>query len=293
MAGYWEGFTEKELGFYLRNNEEEKGSEGMREGSKLLGRRQKSSRGKAKSAERAEGMTIPEEARLCTEVREDVQPASEESDDQKTVISGTSQPVCLKVIDGNAYELVEKDPRTVSPETLEVFQARQKMLEEQNKRKKEMLAKVLDDRRKQTTEEAKRLKNIQDELHKLDLILSNDVGILRNQIESASIEFGEAQKRYNKAEKEYLEAKSTLFSKLERKEMLTKHLCTIIEQNEMRKAQKLSELMEKLRINENGAKYDSNAVIISPYYESALKEEESGNVNSGYETQQPAKVNTS
>jgi len=43
-----------------------------------------------------------------------------------------------------------------------------------------------------------------------------------------------------------LDAKQILFAKLERKELLTKHLCTIIEQNEMRKAQKLSELMAKL-----------------------------------------------
>lgn len=105
-------------------------------------------------------------------------------------------------------------------------------------------------RKRQTSEEAKRLQNIQEELHKLDLLLSNDVGILRNQIEDASLEFVEAQKRYNKAEKEFLEAKHTLFTKLEKKELLTRHLCTIIEQSEMRKAQKLSELMEKLKINE-------------------------------------------
>ena len=54
------------------------------------------------------------------------------------------------------------------------------------------------------------------------------------------------RKRYDRAEKEFLEAKMLFFTKLERKELLTHHLCTIIEQNEMRKAQKLSELMEKL-----------------------------------------------
>ena len=56
------------------------------------------------------------------------------------------------------------------------------------------------------------------------------------------------RKRYNKAEKEFLDAKLLLFGKLERKEMLTEHLCTIIEQNEIRKARKLSELMDKLDI---------------------------------------------
>lgn len=57
------------------------------------------------------------------------------------------------------------------------------------------------------------------------------------------------RKRYNRAEKEFLEAKLCLFGKLERKELLTEHLCTIIEQNEMRKARKLSELMDKLELS--------------------------------------------
>lgn len=56
------------------------------------------------------------------------------------------------------------------------------------------------------------------------------------------------RKRYDRAEKEFLDAKLLLYKKLERKELLTHHLCTIIEQNEMRKAKKLSELMEKLEM---------------------------------------------
>jgi hypothetical protein len=48
-------------------------------------------------------------------------------------------------------------------------------------------------RKKQTTAEASRLQQIQDELQKLDMLLSNDVNILRNQIEVASQEFMEAQ----------------------------------------------------------------------------------------------------
>jgi RAB6-interacting golgin len=55
------------------------------------------------------------------------------------------------------------------------------------------------------------------------------------------------RKRYNKAEKEFLDAKLHLFERLERKDLLTEHLCTIIEQNEMRKARKLSELMNRLQ----------------------------------------------
>jgi len=49
------------------------------------------------------------------------------------------------------------------------------------------------DRKRQTTAEASRLQQIQDELQKLDALLSSDVSILRDQIEVASHEFMEAQ----------------------------------------------------------------------------------------------------
>ncbi|XP_034254236.1 RAB6-interacting golgin [Thrips palmi] len=130
------------------------------------------------------------------------------------------------------------------------FRAKHRLMEEQNRARKVFLAKALEDRKKQTHAEQLRLGMIQEELQKLDQRLSCDVSIIRNQIEAASVEFMEAQKRYDRAEKEFLEAKLHLYTKLERKELLTHHLCTIIEQNEMRKAQKLSELMEKLQMPE-------------------------------------------
>lgn len=54
------------------------------------------------------------------------------------------------------------------------------------------------------------------------------------------------RKRYTKAEREFVEAKQLLFSKKERKDLLTEHLCTIIEQNELRKAHRLTDLMVQL-----------------------------------------------
>uniref|UniRef100_A0A1B6LGX1 RAB6-interacting golgin n=1 Tax=Graphocephala atropunctata TaxID=36148 RepID=A0A1B6LGX1_9HEMI len=132
--------------------------------------------------------------------------------------------------------------------SLEDFEKRQKMIKEQNRQRKELLKKALEDRTKKTHEEARRLSQIEEELKKLDLQLSNDVSVLRNQIEVASLEFMEAQKRFDRAEKEYLDAKLALFTKKERKELLTGHLCTIIEQNELRKAKKLSDLMDKLQL---------------------------------------------
>ncbi|KAK3918739.1 RAB6-interacting golgin [Frankliniella fusca] len=141
---------------------------------------------------------------------------------------------------------------TTAAINLNDFRAKHRLMEEQNRARKVFLAKALEDRKKQTHAEQQRLSMIQEELQKLDQRLSCDVSIIRNQIEAASLEFMEAQKRYDRAEKEFLDAKLLLYTKLERKELLTHHLCTIIEQNEMRKAQKLSELMEKLEMPDSG-----------------------------------------
>lgn len=56
------------------------------------------------------------------------------------------------------------------------------------------------------------------------------------------------RKRYDKAETEYVAAKLDLQKKTEIKEQLTEHLCTIIQQNELRKAKKLEELMQQLEV---------------------------------------------
>lgn len=76
---------------------------------------------------------------------------------------------------------------------LNELQTRQKLMEEQNKKRKELLAKALADRTKRTQEEAQRLNEIQVELKKLDATLSNDVKILRKQIDIASVDYMEAQ----------------------------------------------------------------------------------------------------
>lgn len=54
------------------------------------------------------------------------------------------------------------------------------------------------------------------------------------------------RKRLEKAEAEYVAAKLDLHKKTEVKEQLTEHLCAIIQQNELRKARKLEELMLQL-----------------------------------------------
>lgn len=57
------------------------------------------------------------------------------------------------------------------------------------------------------------------------------------------------RKRFERAEAEYVAAKLSLHRHTEVKEQLTEHLCTIIQQNELRKAAKLDELMQQLELN--------------------------------------------
>lgn len=49
-----------------------------------------------------------------------------------------------------------------------------------------------------------------------------------------------------KIEAQFLRAKLDLHNASEKKELLTEHLCTVIAHNEDRKAQKLTELMQKV-----------------------------------------------
>merc|ERR1719347_212023 len=139
--------------------------------------------------------------------------------------------------------------QTSHPETnSRYFRRSKKIIEEQNRKRKEMLAKVISERQKKTATETRKLEIVQHELQKIDLLLNTDVQYLRDSIEQASYEFMRAQKRYDDAEKEFVDAKMNLYGVMERKELLTDHLCSIIEQNEMRKAKRLNELMEELEL---------------------------------------------
>ena len=57
-----------------------------------------------------------------------------------------------------------------------------------------------------------------------------------------------ARKRYNTAEAEFVASKLHLHRCQEQKELLTEHLFTIIQQNEVRKARKIAELMGQLEM---------------------------------------------
>ncbi|XP_050352006.1 RAB6-interacting golgin [Nymphalis io] len=136
---------------------------------------------------------------------------------------------------------------------LEELQLKQKLMEEQNKKRKEMLAKALADRTKQTEEEVVKLEKIKKELQILDGQFSQDVAVLRKKIDQACISYSDAEKHYLRVEKEFLQAKINLQKEKEKKELLTEHLCALITHNETRKAQKLETLMLELASDRNSA----------------------------------------
>ncbi|XP_040263962.1 RAB6-interacting golgin [Bufo bufo] len=153
-------------------------------------------------------------------------------------------------------ELSKKEVELKEKSCLKQLQLKQRLMEEKNKRKKAILAKAIAERSKRTQAEAVKLNRIQKQLQALDEIVSTDIGILRNRIEQACMEFSQAKKRYDRAESEYVAAKLDLYKKTQVKEQLTEHLCTIIQQNELRKAKKLEELMQQLEVEADEERLD-------------------------------------
>lgn len=143
--------------------------------------------------------------------------------------------------------------------SLKDFEQQRKLMQEQNRQKRDMLQKVIEQHTQKTAAEANKLQEIKSELGKLDSELASDVAILRKQIDAASLHFSNVEKNYLNIENLFLKAKVELHQALERKEMLTEHLCTIISHNEERKAKRLSELMEKVGLSLNGD-YDDSSI---------------------------------
>lgn len=161
-------------------------------------------------------------------------------------------------------ELNEEEALNRELNQIQKFQHQQKLIEEKNKQTKNLLAQAIKERRARAESEAHLLTDLQKELSRLDTLLTTDVSIIRDKIETASLEYTESQKRYEKAEKEFVNAKMELFRRAETKEKLTEHLYTIIYQNEMRKAQKLSELMEMLELTTAGEEVECILPAIPP-----------------------------
>nr|XP_033815798.1 RAB6-interacting golgin isoform X1 [Geotrypetes seraphini] len=170
---------------------------------------------------------------------------SESQDQEVTSEGGSSGKRKQQVMLFTASE----DLRRKEKSRLDQLQLEQKLMEEKNKRKKALLSKAIAERSKKTQAEAVKLKRVQKELQALDDLVSTDIGILRNRIDQACMDYNYAKKRFDKAEVEYIAAKLDLHRKTEVKEQLTEHLYTIIQQNELRKAKKLEQLMHQLDVD--------------------------------------------
>ncbi|KAM8930699.1 RAB6-interacting golgin [Pelodytes ibericus] len=170
--------------------------------------------------------------------------------------SGTSNSVSLEISTEQDGHITTKEMELKEKPRLGQLQLEQRLIEEKNKRKKALLAKAIAERSKKTQAETVKLKRIQKQLQALDDLVSTDIGILRNRIDQACVEFTQAKKRYDKAENEYILAKLDLHKKTEIKEQLTEHLCTIIQENEVRKAKHLEELMLQLDVEADEEKLE-------------------------------------
>lgn len=167
--------------------------------------------------------------------------------DKDTIDKGELDEEKAQISSGLPEIIDEKEKiQAIELSVLEKMQEKQKQMEEENKRKKAALQETIKKRYQRTQAEAQMLSLVQKELSHLDSLLSADVAVLRDKIEESSRDYLHAQKRYEKAEQEFVQAKMDLHRKTERKDLLTEHLYTIIRENELRKAKKLEELMTKL-----------------------------------------------
>ncbi|CDQ89829.1 unnamed protein product [Oncorhynchus mykiss] len=171
-----------------------------------------------------------------------------EEPSQKGTLAVNHAPAPAEDTSPIVKELEKQEVEFREKTRIELLQQDQKMMEERNKRKKALLTKTIAEKSKQTQAESVKLKRIQKDLQTLDNMVSNDICILRGVIEQASWDYNTARKRYEKAESEYVTAKLDLHKKTEIKEQLTEHLCAIIQQNELRKAHKLEELLQQLHL---------------------------------------------
>ncbi|XP_017026284.1 RAB6-interacting golgin [Drosophila kikkawai] len=168
-------------------------------------------------------------------------------------MSGSNSQAISSVDDGSILPSTKDSSRerlnTDSPfkgVSLKDFEQHRRMIEEQNKQKKQMLYQAIEQHTQKTAAESRKIEEIRHELSKLESDLAVDVALLRKQIDNACIHFSNVEKQYVKIEAQFLKAKIELHNASEKKELLTEHLCTVIAHNEDRKAQKLTELMQKV-----------------------------------------------
>ena len=115
--------------------------------------------------------------------------------------------------------------------------------------------------------ETKKLLAVKGELAKLDSLLNRDVAILRAKIEEADRQYTATRKRYDAAETEFVAAKLALHKASEAKELLSEHLCAIIQQNELRKSEKLAELLKTLELESQSEEENATTKNLSGLFQ--------------------------
>lgn len=85
-----------------------------------------------------------------------------------------------------------------------------------------------------------------------------NIGLITQLILFYVCPFCYSRENYHQIESQFLAAKLDLHHITEKKELLTEHLCTIISHNENRKAQKLSELLDKVGLNTTESTEEDN-----------------------------------
>ncbi|CAK8674845.1 RAB6-interacting golgin-like [Clavelina lepadiformis] len=252
----WEGFTEADLRRLQKGENQYNAGRGARIAKHIATRKNQAPKkamvqNKHPPAKKGSGLNdIPADAMLSqppkpTISKSLIEEKKEVKETPQTSTSESSDPAPkMQIIDNE--EAIKKREKL----KLEDVHLRQKQMEEKNRRKKAMLTKEIAQRKKKALAESSKLVKIQAELTKLDKLLNCDVGMLRDKIDEACMEFSVAQKRFEKAEAEYIVAKVELHNKTVVKEDLTEHLFNLIQANEERKAKKLEELMHKLDVEE-------------------------------------------
>eukprot|EP01007_Sphenomonas_quadrangularis_P003337 NODE_645_length_1274_cov_365.031837_g510_i0.p1 GENE.NODE_645_length_1274_cov_365.031837_g510_i0~~NODE_645_length_1274_cov_365.031837_g510_i0.p1 ORF type:complete len:299 (+),score=16.98 NODE_645_length_1274_cov_365.031837_g510_i0:70-966(+) len=144
---------------------------------------------------------------------------------------------------------VEEPCRLISDEDFDAdLVVQQKKLEETVRKRTQLVAATVAERAAKAAQEMRVLQMVQGELAKLDRLLQPDVDRLRNLICDAAWSLENAERRLKRAEKEFIAAKMEQHMRQEEKQSLTDRLYALIQENEVRKAQKLDELMAKLRL---------------------------------------------
>ncbi|XP_033011853.1 RAB6-interacting golgin [Lacerta agilis] len=302
MAGAWAGFSEQELR-RLQGQRRDPPLAPQHRTAPVSKHRQHLQRKKpvqqiCGEAELPDGAALlPVEQRLSAPKQKSSSPQtplpppqSLTAGEQQDAIKQQVQPGVDKTCNGDpstvpSHKLEKKKMELPEKSRWEILQQEQKLMEEKNKRKKALLAKAIAERSKRTQAETVKLKRIQTQLQALDDMVSADIGILRNRIDQASLDYSCARKRYDKAEAEYVSAKLDLQKKTEVKEQLTEHLCTIIQQNELRKANKLEELMQQLDVEA-----DDENLELEIEVERMLQQQEAEAARQRAESQKPAPV---